>query len=362
MVYVSIRTTYLHDRVAPVSNRVCEVRNGQPLEVLDHAKRFLKVKTDKNEIGWVEERAVIDEKTYDGFAELSKLHKDDPAAATATLRDDLAMHLLPGRDTPRFYLLAGNAKVQLLARASALKNAAETPLPIPLPKTQNPAQSLKTPNKTPAKPTSGVAPPDVAAAGAAEPPVMEDWWLARDAQGRVGWLLASRMDVDVPLDVAQYAENQRIVGAWVLTKVNDPDSDAPDHQVPEYLTVLEPLKSGLPFDFDEVRVFTWSIKHHRYETGFRLHPIQGYLPVRVFTQSTPKGNVPAFSFQIAGSNDIRTDPATGITRPATPRTINYEMIDTQLKRIGPDMAPIPITHVPGEKKPEAKPKKKGHRG
>jgi hypothetical protein len=359
MVYVSIRSTYLHDRVAAVSNRVCEVTNGQPLAVLEHGKRFLKVQTEQNQVGWIEERAVIDEKTYDRFAELSKLHKDDPAAATATLRDDLAMHLLPGRDTPRFYLLAGNTKVQLLARASALKNAAESPLPIPLPKTQNPAQNLRTPGKTPATPAPSAAPSSGAGTEEPEPPVVEDWWLARDSQGRVGWLLASRLDVDVPLDVAQYAENQRIVGAWVLTKVKDPDSAAPDHQVPEYLTMLDPLESGLPFDFNEVRVFTWSIKHHRYETGFRLHPIQGYLPVRVYTQSTPKGSVPAFSFQIAGSNDIRTDPATGITRPAAPRTINYEMIDTQVKRIGPDMAPIPITHVPGEKKPEAK--KQGHR-
>lgn len=347
MVYVSVRATYLHDRVAPVSNRVCEVVNGQPLEVLDHAKRFLKVQTDKNEVGWIEDRAVIDEKTYDGFIDLSKQHKDDPAAATATLRDDLAMHLLPGRDTPRFYLLEGNAKVQLLARASALKNPAETLASmLPTTKTPKPAQ----PSKAAPQSTPAAAPASGASAEEPAPPVMEDWWLARDAQGRVGWLLASRLDVDVPDDIAQYAEDQRIVGAWILTKVTDDQSDAPDHQVPEYLTVLDPLKSGLPFDFNEVRVFTWSTKHHRYETGFRLHPIQGFLPVRVFSESTPKGTVPAFSFQIAGSNDIRTDPATGITRPATARTIRYQMIDTQVKRIGPDMAPIPITHEPGEEK------------
>jgi SH3-like domain-containing protein len=356
MVYVSVRTTYLHDRVAPVSNRVCEVVNGQPLEVLEHGKRFLRVQTDKNEMGWIEERAVIDEQTYDGFVQLGKLHKDDPAAATATLRDDLAMHLLPGRETPRFYLLAGNAKVQLLARASALKNPAEAPVQILVPKIEKPGQPGK-----PAlpKPASAVAPPNAAAAEAPEPPLMEDWWLARDAQGRVGWLLASRLDVDVPDEIGQYAEDKRIVGAWVLTKVTDSDSDAPDHQVPEYLTVLDPLKAGLPFDYDEVRVFTWSIKHHRYETGFRLHPIQGYLPVRVFTQNTPKGNLPAFSIQIAGNNDVRTDAATGITRPVTPRTINYDMIDTQVKRIGPDMAPLPVTHEPGEAKQG--PQKKGPR-
>jgi hypothetical protein len=369
MVYVSVRETYLHDRVAPVSNRVCEAVNGQPLEVLEYGRRFLKVKTEKNQIGWIEEHAVIDAKTYDGFVKLAEQHKGDPIAATATLRDDLSMHLLPGRETERFYLLAGNAKVQLLARASAPKKAAEVFGPLPTPNAAKPAEGGKSAApasgaKPPAPSAKPAAPQSATAAGgeAVEPPEMEDWWLARDAQGRVGWLLGSRLDVDVPDEVAQYAEGQRIVGAWMLAKVTDPEADTPDHLVPEYLMALSTPKSGLPFDFDQVRVFTWSLKRHRYETAFRLHPIQGYLPVRVFAEKTPKGSVPAFSFLLAANNDVTTDPATGITRLVAPRTISYEMIDTQVKRVGPDMGPIPVTHEPGEKKGKAEEHgKKKHR-
>jgi hypothetical protein len=188
---------------------------------------------------------------------------------------------------------------------------------------------------------------------------MEDWWLVRDQAGHAGWMLAGRMDVDIPDEVGQYSEGQRMVGAYVLTKVTDPEATTPGNQVSEYVTVLSPPSSGQPFDFDQVRVFTWSVKKHRYETAFRLHPIQGFLPVRTGTQPGPNGStVPTFSFQISNSQNLNFDSATGIAHPASTRTINYAMIDTRVVRTGPDMGPIPVGHLEGEKPKTAKTGKK----
>jgi hypothetical protein len=355
-VYVSARQMYLHDRVAAVSNRVAEVTNGQKLEVLEHARRFLKVKTQKNEIGWIEEHAIIDSKAYDAFAQLSAQHQKDPVVATATVRDDVYLHSLPGRETEHFYLFTGNTKVQLLARATVPKVPAAAGRPGAKANTiktlgatapVGPAQVGAASSK-PASPSSAARPPEPAAD--AQPIAMEDWWLVRDPQGRTGWLLGGRVDVDVPDEVAVYAEGQRMVGAYILTKVHDEEATTANHAVPEYVTVLSPPHAGSPFDFDQVRVFTWSIKRHRYETAFRIHPIQGFLPVKVGSLPAPSGAViPTFSFQIASSPDLAIDPATGITRPVSPRTINYEMLDTSVKRIGPDMGPIPVGHLEGEK-------------
>jgi hypothetical protein len=362
-VYVSARQMYLHDRVAAVSNRVAEVVNGQRLEVLEHDRRFFKVKTQKNEIGWIEEHAVIDGKAYNTFAQLASQHQNDPIVATATVRDDIYLHSLPGRETEHFYLLPGNAKVQLLARAYVPKVAPVAPKPS-LPKApQAPGTAGKGPvsaskQAMASKPAPAAAKPALMPEDL-PPTVMEDWWLVRDTQGHTGWLLAGRVDVDVPDEVAAYAEGQRMVGAYVLIKVTDDQATTADHQVPEYVTVLSPPKAGLPFDFDQVRVFTWSLKRHRYETAFRLHPIQGFLPIKVGSQPGPNGSVPTFSFQIASGQDLSVDAATGITRPVAPRTINYEMIDTQVKRIGPDMAPIPVEHLEGEKAKTAKSGKPG---
>lgn len=363
-VWVSVRQMYLHDRVAAVSNRVAEVTNGQQLEVLERGRRFLRVKTAKNEIGWIEQHAVIDANTYNAFAQIAADHKQDPTVSTALVRDDIYLHVRPGRDTERFYLLPENAKVELLARASVPKAGApgterstHKPAPPATPSTANPkpdSASAAGASKIPAQAAPSAPATPSAAAPAPEdsstPPVpMEDWWLVRDNQGRFGWLLAGRLDVNVPDEIGIYAEGQRIVGAYVIAKVHDDEATTSDQMVPEYLTVLSPPKSGLPYDFDQVRLFTWSLKRHRYETAFRLHPIQGFLPIKISSQSSPGGSAPVFSFQISSGENVAIDPASGIAKPVAPRTISYALNDTQVKRVGPDLAPLPSSHSTEDK-------------
>ncbi len=325
-VYVSAKQTFLRDRIAAISNHVADVSNGQRLEVLERSRRFLKVKTDKGKIGWIEEHGVIDQNMYQQFVDLQKQHVNDPVIATATLRDDLYLHVKPGRQEERFYLLPENDKLQMLVRASVLKPVPPQALPVPAPK-----PVLKTDAKSKGKAAEPPAP---------EGPPMEDWWLVRDAQGRVGWTLSRRLDIDVPDAIAGYSEGQRMIGAYQLATVSDPESTVPGGQVPEYVTVLVPYKDGLPYDFDQVRVFTWNTKKHRYETAFRQRNLQGYLPVHVGTQNFDKiGTVPVFSFRVATDDTVAIDPATGAAHPAHTDELTYRLEGVVVRKVEPPPPP-----------------------
>jgi len=365
-VYVIAKETFLRDRVAAVSNRVANVTNGQRLEVVDKGRRFLKVKTEKGEIGWIEEHGVIDQDTYQQFADLTKQHTNDPVIATATLRDDLYLHVKPGRQTDRFYLLPEGDKLQMLVRASVPK--ATPPQAAPAPKPAVKAEAPKPVAKTDApKPGDKTVPPVAAPlkpgdkSAAPEPPALEDWWLIRDSQGRVGWMLSRRLDVDVPDTIAGYAEGQRIVGAYQLTTVNDPESKFPNGQAPEYVTVLSPYKDGLPYDFDQVRIFTWNVRKHRYETAYRQRNLQGYLPVKVGTQTFDKiGTVPVFSLKTATDDTIAIDPATGAARPANLTTLTFRLEGVIVRKVEPPGAAPPAPPPASSGQAEASKKASKH--
>jgi hypothetical protein len=353
-VYVVAKETFLRDRVAAVSNRVANVTNGQRLEVVEKGRRFLKVKTDKGEVGWIEEHGVIDQDAYKRFADLAKQHANDPVISTAVLRDDLYLHVEPGRKTDRFYLLPESDKLQMLVRASVPK---ETP-----PQAAAPKPVVKTDAKAGDKPASPAAP-----ATPPEPPALEDWWLVRDAQGRVGWMLSRRLDVDAPDAIAGYAEGQRIVGAYQLTTVNDPESSFPNGKVPEYVTVMSPYKDGLSYDFDQVRIFTWNVRKHRYETAYRQRKLQGYLPVQVGTQTFDKiGTVPVFTVKMATDDTIAIDPATGAARPANLTTETFRLEGVIVRKVEPPSAtpppPPPPTAAAAQTKPQNGKKPAKHHG
>ncbi|MEO6981822.1 MAG: SH3 domain-containing protein [Edaphobacter sp.] len=352
-VYVTAKQTYLRDRVAAVSNRTATVENGDKLKVLERGRRFVRVETDKGEQGWIDEKVVATQDIFDQFHQLAEQHKDDPAVASGVVRDDVYLHVLPGRSAERFYRLVEGDKLKLLKRAT---------LPKPVPPGMRAVAAA----------TSSAKGKDGAAGTTAEAPspAMEDWWLVRGAKGDTGWMLSRMMDVDAPDTLTRYSEGQRMVGAYVLTRVNDPDAPQDDKNVPEYVTVLSPYKAGLTYDFDQVRVFIWNVKKHRYETAFRDRNIEGYLPVEVKMAADPYGKAPAaampaptFSYKVLSGEapTVIPDPVTGAIVPGTMVVKTYRLEGNIVRRIlqpgsvAPSEAhPEPVT----EKKKLAKGRKR----
>jgi SH3-like domain-containing protein len=266
--YVSGVQVNLRDRVAAAYEKVGVVKNGDRVEVLDRDRRFVKVRTASGAMGWMEQRYLVSQQVFDQLQKLTKENLNDPVQGQATTRNDTNLHVEPGRDTDHLYQISLGEKVSLLKRGTAEKPGA----------VMAPRPGAKTDNKKPM-------------------PVVEDWWLVRDSHARVGWVLGRMVDLDVPLEVAQYAEGQRIVAYFVLNEVPDGDK-----KISQYLTVVTEPKDGLPFDFNQIRVFTWNVKRHRYETAYRER-MEGVLPVTVSQENFDKeGVLPVFAVRVQDKN------------------------------------------------------------
>ena len=264
MAYVSAPQAFLRDQVAAVYNKAGTVKNGEAVQVLGRDRRFARVRTSGGAEGWLEQRYLVSQETYDAFQKLAEQTHNDPVQATAIAHNQSNIHLEPGRDAEHLYQIDQGAKVSLLKRASSEKA---------LPGGQ--ARVVK----------EGATPP---------PPPMEDWWLIRDDQGHVGWVLGRMLDVDVPIEIAQYSEGQRLVASFVLDHVRDDDK-----QVAQYLVLFTENKDGMPFDYNQVRVFTWNVRKHRYETAYRERNLNGILPVTVSHENFDKeGDLPVFVVRV----------------------------------------------------------------
>lgn len=313
--YVSAPQVNMRDRVSALYNKTGTLKNGERVEVLERSKRFVRVRNTNGETGWVEQRYLVSEDVHRGLAQLAAENRNTPVQARGIARTTLKMHIMPGRDTESLIQLMEGDKVDILKRATTEK-------------AQTAAVQTKPATKAAAKEKRGKR------AEAEEPAVpMEDWSLVRDAQGHTGWVLARMVDVDLPLDVAQYAEGQRMVAFFVLNKVHDQKAPSTTDEkaapaprdVPQYLVLFTESKDGMPWDYNQARIFTWNLKRHRYETAYREHNLNGVFPVTSGTQNFGKeGVLPVFTLRVKDDDGSVREKKYRLTGPIVRRVMTPE--------------------------------------
>ena len=269
---------------------VATVKHGERLEIVQHRRRFLKVRTPGGAEGWIEDHLLLSSEEIAALKEVERRALTLPSQGVASTYDLLNVHTEPNRLSPSFLQVKEGEKVDVVAHVSAPRTPPERkPLIPPRPKTvrhppingPNPNTRFRRMPPAPPPPPNwkelSKTPPEVqqaiADSHAANAPPKEDWSLVRNAKGESGWVLSRRLYMAIPDDVAQYAEGHRITSYFAL-------SDVQDGEAVKHNWLWTTIAGGdHPYDFDSFRVFTWSLRRHRYETAYIQRNVEGYFPV-----------------------------------------------------------------------------------
>lgn len=296
----------LRKDLASKSPNVGTAKHGDKLDVLDIRRRFVKVRTADGVVGWTDSNLLLSPQQMEDLRRLAESAAKLPSMGTATVYDALNMHADPNRQSPSFFQIPESGSVQVIGHRIAPRIApvaartvvAHKPVP-KKPKGKESKRSAAPPMPQPPPPPldwlqfsrprasdlPGYIPP--AERSAAVP--MDDWSLVRNKSGQVGWVLSRMLFMAIPDEVAQYAEGHRITAYLPLGDVKDKDAGDVKHN-----WLWTTASTGqLNYEFDSFRVFTWSIKRHRYETAFIERNVKGYYPVE--TRSVPGEDEKSFS-------------------------------------------------------------------
>ena len=268
---------------------VATVKHGDRLEIVQHRRRFMKVRAPSGAEGWTEDYLLLSSDDIAVLKEVERRALKLPSQGAASTYEQLNVHTQPNRLSPSFLQVKEGEKVDVVAHVSAPRTAPERrPLIPPRPKTLPPARK-RPESKYPLPPMPPPPPPPAnwealakaaaeeqpAATGTTgtETPPQDDWSLVRNARGESGWVLTSRLYMAIPDEVAQYAEGRRITSYFAL-------ADVRDGGLLKHNWLWTTIAHGdHPYDFDSFRVFTWSLRRHRYETAYIQRNVEGYFPV-----------------------------------------------------------------------------------
>ena len=279
------------------SQTVATVVHGERLEILQVRRKFIRVRTAHGAEGWTDERQLLSAPDMQSLRDLREHAAKMPPQGVATVYAPLNIHTQPATSSPSLLQLKPNDKVEVLESVLFPRNQApvRTPLlpPAPRKKKESAKKERKRESKYPVPPMPRPPGPpedwlELSKSDSGDnddadqpkepeqppPPAKSDLWsLVRTPQGQAGWLLTRMLVMAIPDEVAQYAEGHRIVSYFPLGQIQDGD-----HKKNIWLWTTT-TDSRAPWDFDSFRVFTWSLRRHRYETAHIERGIQGYAPV-----------------------------------------------------------------------------------
>jgi hypothetical protein len=325
--YIAPASVNLRSQLNQKNSTVAVLRHGERVIVLDVRRRYVRLRTNKREEGWVDSLDLLSP------GEMQRIQRERaralslPSEGLATTYETANIHLDPNRKSPAFAQVPEGASVSILERKITPRAG---PPPRSLLVFERPRPALRKPrkerqNKTSLKPPKPPrpAPPanwqeiwgvdhDVGEntpidteenkkratstepAQPAKPVILDAWNFIRTKNNQVGWMLSRNLMMSIPDEVAQYAEGKHITSYFELGTVND------ERQGPKRNWLWTTASEGQTPDFDSWRVFLWNRHRHRYETSYRQRDLEGYFPVHV-DPADPA--VPGRTFQLVTRDD-----------------------------------------------------------
>jgi hypothetical protein len=291
--YVGPAVLKLRGDISLQSATVATVKHGDRLEIVGRHRRSLKVRAPNGTVGWTDERQLLATEDMNALRDLMHRAAKMPPQGQATSYGELNVHTQPSKQSPSFFQVKENEKVDVLARIVIPRtDIPRPPLIPPAPKKQAaPKRVSKKDAKYPPPPMpKPPAPPpnwmDLSKTNREEdetpqeepgdrPVPTDSWALVRSHAGQAGWVLSRRLTMAIPDEVAQYAEGHAIISYFSLGTVEDGDQK-------KSIWLWATVGGGPhPYDFDSIRVFIWNPRRHRYETAYIERNLQGFSPVLV---------------------------------------------------------------------------------
>jgi hypothetical protein len=266
--YIRGRNISAWNRLAQVREAVATLRYGELVAVLERRGESVRIRTAQGAVGWVAERNLMPAESWQKAAQLVEQARAMPVQARGRTKVLSNIRAEPGREAPRIIQVSAGISVDVLARAVAEWKPAS-------------GEDDSRVGNVPAKKETG--------------PRREDWALVRASDAEAGeiagWVLGRFLEPDLP-------DPLRDLGAgihWMAWFELDRISDA-DRQKGQFLGVGVTGPEGQPCDFTLLRVYTWSLARHRYETAYVESNLCGKLPIRIVSGGAEK----AFSFSATG--------------------------------------------------------------